>query len=626
MTSAEVRTRFLEFFRKRGHAIIPSASLVPENDPTTLFVGSGMQPLVPYLLGQKHPAGTKLANSQKSFRAEDIDEVGDNRHTTFFEMLGNWSLGEYFKQEQLPWFFEFLTKEVGLDPKRLFVTVYAGDEKNGVPRDEESVAIWKKLFMEQGIDAKDVEMGSEERAAEVGMQGGRIFYYTKKNWWSRAGAPEKMPANEPGGPDSEVFYEFEHIKHDPKFGKNCHPNCDCGRYLEVGNSVFMEYKKTDKGSFEKLSQRNVDFGGGLERITAVSIDSPDVFKIDIFAGAIAELERLSGKSYSDPTYKKSFRVVCDHLRACIHLMGDGVLPSNSEQGYFVRRFLRRTVRHMDVLGVGFDGVQALVESIVERYKDAYPATYEKRAEIVEEIKKEGTKFVKTINEGISELHKRTIGGKSFDGQLAFTLFTSYGFPFEVALEIAQHEKIPVVPDTKQVFDSEFKKHQDLSRAGAEQKFKGGLGDTSEMSVKYHTATHLLHRALRQVLGTHVSQKGSNITPERLRFDFTHTGKMTDDEKRRVEEIVNADIAAKLPVHRVELPKAEAEKTGALHFFGDKYGDVVSVYYIGDSIDSAVSKEFCGGPHVENTGVLGTFKIQKEEAVSAGVRRIKAVLV
>ncbi|HEU5114736.1 MAG TPA: alanine--tRNA ligase [Candidatus Paceibacterota bacterium] len=626
MTSSDVRSRFLAFYQKRGHAVIPSASLVPENDPTTLFTGSGMQPLVPYLLGEKHPAGKRLVNSQKSFRAEDIDEVGDNRHTTFFEMLGNWSLGDYFKKEQLPWFFEFLTDEVGLDPKRLYVTVYAGDEKNGVPRDDESVGIWKDLFKKKGIDAKDVMMGTEEKGAEVGMQGGRIFYYSKKNWWSRAGAPEKMPANEPGGPDSEVFYEFESIEHDPKFGKHCHPNCDCGRYLEIGNSVFMEYRKTEQGAFEKLTQRNVDFGGGLERITAASIGSPDVFMIDIFKGAIGELEKLSGKSYSDEAYRKSFRIIADHMRACIHLMGDGVMPSNTEQGYFVRRFLRRAVRHLDLLGIKEGGISTIVDSIIGFYKDAYPSMYANRDMIASEIQKEADKFRKTIADGMHEFHKLVLAnGNTFNGDIAFVLFTSYGFPFEVALEVAEHEKVSVAKDTKAEFESLMKKHQDLSRAGSEQKFKGGLGDTSEMSVKYHTATHLLHKALHEVLGEHVSQKGSNITPERLRFDFTHGAKMTDEEKKRVEAIVNEKIKADLPVHRIELPKEEAEKTGAFHFFGDKYGDKVSVYYIGDSLDTAYSKEFCGGPQVERTGVLGTFKIQKEEAVSAGVRRIKAVL-
>lgn len=623
MTSSEIRKRFLAFFEKRGHAIIPSASLVPENDPTTLFTGSGMQPLVPYLLGQKHPAGTRLANSQKSFRAEDIDEVGDNRHTTFFEMLGNWSLGDYFKKEQLPWFFEFLTDEVGLDPKRLYVTVYAGDEKNGVPRDDDAAAIWKELFKKKGIEAKDVMLGTEEQGAEKGMQGGRIFYYTKKNWWSRAGAPEKMPANEPGGPDSEVFYEFSDIEHDPKFGKLCHPNCDCGRYLEVGNSVFMEYKKTDKGAFEKLAQRNVDFGGGLERIAAVSIDSPDVFAIDIFAGAIRELESLSGKKYSDPKHQKSFRIIADHLRACIHLIGDGVMPSNTEQGYFVRRFLRRAVRHWDLLGIKTAGLATLVDPISEFYKDAYPSMYSKKALIRSEIQKEEDKFRNTLEHGLKEFEK--IASKiEFGAKIqAFNLYQSYGFPLELTLELAKERGIQVDVDA---FEKKMKEHQDLSRTGAEHKFKGGLGDTSEMSVRYHTATHLLHKALHEVLGDHVSQKGSNITPERLRFDFTHNAKMTDEEKKRVEDIVNAKIKAALPVHRVEMPKDEALETGAFHFFGDKYGDTVSVYYIGDSIDAAYSKEFCGGPHVKNTSELGTFKIQKEEAVSAGVRRIKAVLV
>ncbi len=626
MTSNEVRQRFFDYFKGKGHVIVPSASLVPENDPTTLFTGSGMQPMVPYLLGEKHPLGTRIADSQKSFRSGDIEDVGDNRHTTFFEMLGNWSLGDFFKKEQIPWMFEFLIDEIGIDPQRFYVSTFIGDTKNNIPKDTEAVEIWKELFAKKGIDAKVIEIGSEENGGKVGMQGGRIFYYdVKKNWWSRAGVPEKMPANEPGGPDTEMFYEFIDVPHDKKYGEHCHPNCDCGRFLEIGNNVFMEYKKNPDGTFSKLPQKNVDFGGGFERIVAALVNTPDVFRIDIFTSVIATLEKLSGKSYADEKYTKSFRVVADHVRASIFLIGDGVNPSNSDQGYFVRRLLRRAVRHWDLLGIKESGLTGLVPTILDFYKDAYPDTFARKAMIMDEVSREEEKFRKTVADGIKEFHKLVSGSKPFDGAIAFTLFTSYGFPYELAVEVAQYEKITIASDTKAVFDAEMKKHQDLSRAGAEQKFKGGLGDTSEMSLKYHTATHLLHQALRQVLGSHVSQKGSNITTERLRFDFTHTGKMTDDEKKKVEDIVNSNIQKKLTVHRIELPKAEAEKTGALHFFGDKYGDVVSVYYIGDSIDAAVSKEFCGGPHVENTGTLGTFKIQKEEAVSAGTRRIKAVL-
>lgn len=613
MKSREVRKRFLEFFEKRGHKIIPSASLVPENDPTTLFTGSGMQPLVPYLLGKEHPEGQRLANSQKSFRSGDIDEIGDNRHTTFFEMLGNWSLGDYFKEDQLRYFFEFLTQEIGLDPERLFVTVFLGDNQNNVPKDTESAEIWKKLFKEKGIEAKEVEIGSEKRGGEVGMQGGRIFYYdASKNWWSRSGIPDKMPKGEPGGPDSEVFYKFESVAHDKKFGEHCHPNCDCGRYLEIGNSVFMEYLRTEDG-FENLPRKNVDFGGGLERITAVSENQNDVFQIDIFKNIVGELERMSGNKYSDPKYTSSFRIVADHLRSAVFLIGDGVVPGNSERNYFVRRLLRRAVRHADKIGIGRSGLSKLVEPLLSSYKDAYPETYDKRELIENEIKIEEDKFRKTLEKGLKEFEK---------GTDPFILFTTYGFPFELTEELAREKGIKL---DHEKFKKDLLEHQKLSRAGSEHKFKGGLGDTSEMSVKYHTATHLLHRALREVLGEHVEQKGSNITPERLRFDFSHHQKMTEKEKEKVENIVNQKIAENLPVQNVVMPKEEAEKIGALHFFGDKYGDQVSVYFIGENLESAYSKEFCGGPHVSSTGELGNFKILKEEAVASGIRRIKAIL-
>ncbi len=615
----EIRTKFLEYYQAKGHAVLPSAPLVPDNDPTTLFTGSGMQPLVPYLLGQKHPAGTRLADSQKSFRTGDIEDIGDNRHTTFFEMLGNWSLGDYFKQEQIPWVFGFLTDVVKLDPKRIYVTVFAGDEKNGVPRDTEAVALWKKLFAEKGIEAIDVEILTESRGGEVGMQGGRIFYYdAKKNWWSRAGVPEKMPVGEPGGPDSEMFYEFTDVAHDEKFGKHCHPNCDCGRFLEIGNSVFMEYHKTETG-FQKLPQRNVDFGGGLERVAMASLNTPDIFKIDVFQKLISEMEKMSGISYASGTHTKQFRIVADHLRASIFLIGDGVIPTNTDQGYFVRRLLRRAVRYANEINI--ESLAPLVSSIIVSYQQAYPNLSEKENMIREEIVKEEQKFKKTLVQGMKEFEK--LAGKgSITGAELFNLFSSYGFPKEMIIEFAKEQNVSV---DETGFDIEMKKHQDLSRAGSEAKFKGGLSGHGEVETKYHTATHLLHQALREVLGTHVQQKGSNITPERLRFDFTHPTKMTDEEKKRVEDIMNAKIDAALPVTRIELPKAEAEATGALHFFGDKYGDTVSVYYIGDSIADAFSKEFCGGPHVKNTSEIGHIKIQKEEACSAGVRRIKAVI-
>ncbi len=620
MTTEEVRSKYLEFFKKQGHAVIPSALLVPENDPTTLFTGSGMQPLVPYLLGQKHPQGNKLVNSQKSFRSEDITDVGDNRHTTFFEMLGNWSLGDYFKKEQLPWFFKYLTEEVGLDPKKLYVSAFIGDEKNNIPKDTEAGEIWKELFKSKNIQAKEVEIGSEANGYEVGMQKGRIFYYdAKKNWWSRSGVPANMPAGEPGGPDSEVFYEFDFIEHDPKWGKYCHPNCDCGRYMEIGNSVFMEYKKNADGSFSKLPQRNVDFGGGLERITAASVNSSDVFSIDIFKGIIETLEKLSGLSYKDEKYIKSFRIIADHLRAAIFLIGDGVNPANTDQGYFVRRLIRRAAHQWDVLNIKESGLSTMVEPLLEFYKNAYPETYSKKEEIKTEIKKEEEKFRLTLKHGLKEFEK--ISKTDISGKQAFDLYQSYGFPVEITLELAKEKGVSV--DLEE-FKKELTHHQDLSRAGAEKKFKGGLGDTSEKSLRYHTATHLLNAALKQVLGPHVSQKGSNITPERLRFDFAHPQKMTDEEKKKVEDIVNEKIKAALPVGFTEMPKEEAEKV-ATHAFNEKYGDIVKVYSIGNEKTGYFSREFCGGPHVTNTSELGVFKIQKEEAVSAGVRRIKAIL-
>ncbi len=613
MTSAEIRDKYLKFFEKRGHKIVPSALLVPENDPTTLFTGSGMQPMVPYLLGETHPQGTRIADSQKSFRTGDIEEVGDNRHTTFFEMLGNWSFGDYFKAEQLPWVFEFLTKELQLDPKKLYVTFFSGDKANGLQDDIEAIKIWKELFKGVGIEAKEVILETEEKGGELGMQGGRIFGYSSKNWWSRAGAPEKMPIGEPGGADSEMFYEFDFVEHNPKFGKHCHPNCDCGRYIEIGNSVFMEFKKVADKKFEFLAKKNIDFGGGLERISMAVQNTNDIFKIDIFNKLIASLEEISKTKYSDSKYTAAYRVIADHLRASVFLIGDGVIPTNTDQGYFVRRLLRRAVRYADILNIPAGELASLTDSILEYYKTAYPETYAKRDFIKIEIQKEEEKFRKTLEKGLKEFDK---------GIDPFILFTTYGFPFELTEELAKEKGIKI---DKEKFKKDLEAHQALSRVGSEQKFKGGLGGTGEMELKYHTATHLLHQALRDVLGNTVQQKGSNITAERLRFDFVHGAKMTDEEKKKVEEIVNSKIKAALPVNKVILPKAEAEKTGALHFFGDKYGDEVSVYFVGENINQAYSKEFCGGPHVTNTSILGQFKIVKEEAVSAGIRRIKAVL-
>lgn len=637
MTLNQIRTKYFEYLKAQGHVLIPSASLVPQNDPTTLFTGSGMQPLVPYLLGEPHPKGSRLVNSQKSFRAEDIEEVGDNRHTTFFEMLGNWSLGDYFKKEQLPWFFGFLTDEVGLDPKNLYVTAFIGDEKNNVPRDEESAKIWQELFASKGIEAKVVAIGSEADGYRVGMQGGRIFFYdAKKNWWSRAGVPENMPAGEPGGPDSEVFYDFG-TPHDPKFGAECHPNCDCGRFLEIGNSVFMQYIKKEDGSFALLPKQNVDFGGGLERITAASNGNADVFLIDVFADIIELLAHFSGKEYADSRYQRSFRIVADHMRAAVFMLADGVRPSNTERGYVLRRLIRRAAQHMMKLGAG-DGekedsmlIRAAV-IIIEKYKQAYPELDGEEAyeDITEEIWKEQKQFAHTLEQGMKEFEKMAQG--AITGEQAYMLFTTYGFPFEMTLEIAKERNVSV---DERSFKELMAKHKELSRAGSEQKFKGGLADTSEKTTRLHTAHHLLLKALQMVLGDTVKQRGSNITQERLRIDFSYGQKMTPEQIKEVEHIINDKIQEALPVVRSTLPKEEAEKLGAQHEFGAKYPDVVSVYSVGPAgatedeprFDEAFSIEFCGGPHVSNTRDLaGTFKIQKEEAVASSIRRIKGILI
>lgn len=636
MDMNDIRARYLAFFEARGHAVIPSASLVPENDPTTLFTGSGMQPLVPYLLGKDHPKGKRLTNSQKSFRAMDIEEVGDNRHTTFFEMLGNWSLGDYFKREQLPWFFQFLTDPsaggVHLDPTRLYVTVFIGDERNGIPKDTESVAVWKELFAKKGIDAKDVEIGSEANGAERGMQGGRIFYYdAKKNWWSRAGVPENMPAGEPGGPDSEVFYDFG-TEHDQKFGKECHPNCDCGRFLEIGNSVFMQYIKKEDGTFGLLPKQNVDFGGGLERIMMAVTNSPDIIAV-CHTPILEHLARVSGKVYgSDDETTRAFRIIADHMKAAVFLISDGVLPANTERGYFVRRLIRRSVQYADRLGIHESGLADVVAPIARMYEDAYPEIVAHVPSITATIRDEEERFRKTLARGLREFER--VAHDDISGAEAFLLFSTYGFPLEMTKELAGKHGVRV---DEEGFKREMAKHQESSRAGSEQKFKGGLADASEATTRLHTTHHLLLKALQIVLGPHVKQRGSNITGERLRIDFSHGEKMTDEQKRDVERIVNEKIQEGLPVIRSTLPKDKAEQLGAEHEFGAKYPDIVSVYSIGPigatpedpRFAEAFSIEFCGGPHVDNTGKIregGTFKIQKEEAVAAGIRRIKGILV
>ena len=598
MKTSELRSKYLAFFKEQGHSVIPSVSLIPDNDPSTLFTSSGMQPLVPYFLGQPHPEGKRLVNSQKSFRAQDMEEIGDNRHTTFFEMLGNWSLGDYFKREQLRWVFEFLTKEIGLDPRRIYVSVFNG--QGSIAKDTEAIEIWKELYQTVGIDAKEGE---------------RIFAYpASKNWWSRSGEPENMPAGEPGGPDSELFFEYPNVSHDPAFGDSCHVNCDCGRFVEICNSVFMQYKKEADGSLSELSQRNVDFGGGLERLVAATLNEPDVFKIDIFQPLLALLESKSGKIYGqEVTETRYMRIVCDHSRAATMLMSDGALPSNKAQGYVVRRLIRRAIRFGRLLNLPPGFITEIGASILDSYADIYPVTPEKHAAILTALTQEETKFHAMLGKGLKEIEKIP----ALTGALAFKLFETYGFPWEMTEEIARERGQQV---DRAEFEGEFKKHQDLSRTSAKGMFKGGLADHGEAVVKLHTTTHLMHQALRSVLGTHVQQKGSNITNERLRFDFSHSQKVTPEEIKEVERIVNEQIARNLKVSFADTTYDDAIKAGALAFFGERYPEKVKVYEIGD-----FSKEICGGPHIENTTVLGRFSISREEASSAGVRRIYAIL-
>jgi alanyl-tRNA synthetase len=630
MLAQEIRKRYLEYYKKNDHAVIPRALMVPYNEPSVLFTGSGMQPLIPYLLGEKHPNGTRLVDSQTCLRAQDIDEVGNNRHTTFFEMLGNWSLGDYFKAEQLPWFWEFLTKEVGLDPNKLYVTCCSGFPEYGVPKDTESAEIWSKLFAEAGVDNKQVEIGSEANGYKIGDQGGRIFFYDEKNWWSRDGAPAKVKVGEPCGPDSEVFYLFEEVAHDQKWGEKCHVNCDCGRYIEIGNSVFMEYLRTEAG-FEKLPTQNVDFGGGLERIAAAKINSSDVFRISILWPIIEKLQKLSGKSYDSHT--ESMRVIADHLRAATFLAVDGVVPSNKEQGYVMRRLMRRAILKAFDLGIEQNFMQEVVPVIADLYHEDYPEVAENREKVVEVLMKEEKVFRQTLRKGKQTLPK--IAGKRLTGEEVFTMYDTYGFPVELSVEEAGVQGIEISDNWQQEFEAKMQEQRLRSQTAAKGTFKGGLGGHTLQHKKYHTATHLMYQALREVLGDHVVQNGSNITEERLRFDFSHPEKVTPEQIAKVEEIVNREIAKDLQVSFAEYPtKVAREEKGALGQFGDRYGDTVKVYSMkdpkSDSNERPFSFEICGGPHVDHTLQLfedgKKFKIIKEEASSAGIRRIKAALV
>jgi alanyl-tRNA synthetase len=646
MSGNEIRQKYLDFMSAHGHAVIPSAALVPENDPTTLFTGSGMQPLVPYLLGETHPKGTRLADSQKCFRAEDIDEVGDLNHTTFFEMLGNWSLGDYFKAEQIPWIASFYLDEIGLDAERFYVTAFIGDQTAGVPKDTEAVDIWQRVLSERGVSNGVAELGSAAAASQRGMQPGeRIFYYdAKENWWSRAGAPENMPIGEIGGGDSEMFYDFDPSgkMHTPEYGAHCHPACDCGRFMEIGNSVFMEYIKTEAG-FEPLPAKNIDFGGGLERIAAASINSPDVYKVDLLWNVVEQIQTLSDATYAGN--EEAMRVITDHIRGAVMMIGDGVLPSNTEQGYFVRRLLRRAVRYADMIGIPTGSFANLAESVITSYENHYTYLRNQRTSIIEAIANEEDQFRKTLENGLKQFHKRALqihvdstevdGKKVIDrdsvravsaisAKTAFDLFTTYGFPIELTEEIAAEKGLVV---DRAGFQKLLEEHREKSRAGAEQKFKGGLADHSDTVVAYHTATHLLLAALRHFLGSHVHQAGSNITGERLRFDFTHPEKVTPEKLKDIEAWVNNAIATGGEVSTETMAKTDAENDPTVEgSFWDRYPDEVKVYTITGTDGTIFSRELCGGPHVARLeDIPGQLTITKEESSSAGVRRIKAKL-
>jgi alanyl-tRNA synthetase len=632
MTSREIRQKFLDFQASKGHAIIPSASIIPVNDPSLLFVNSGMFPLVPYLLGEPHPAGKRLADSQKCFRAEDIEEVGDGRHDTLFEMLGNWSLGDYFKREQLNAWYEFLVEELRLDPNRLYQSVYLGDGSIGVDRDEESIGILKEIFDKYGVSSEtgpDTEgKGDLGPGKEVEFSKVRIMAYRDKNWWKRGDAVGEL-----GGPDSETFYDTGK-PHDPKFGEYCHLNCDCGRFIEIGNSVFMEYRKTENG-WEKIKNKNVDFGGGLERLLMAENGKANVFETDLFVPIISRLEELSGKKYSDDP--RSFEIIADHLKAASFVMGDdaGIAPSNTGQGYIVRRLIRRAVRYGRQIGITEPGwTKTVLPAIQGIYTGVYPELERNGGLISAELDKEEAKFAKALENGMKEFNKtvgpisvgweggktRQVSGVTLPGQIAFRLYSTYGFPIELIVEIAKEKGLEVDIGG---FEKEIAKHQELSRTASAGMFKGGLADSSEQTTKLHTAAHLALAALRKVLGDHVSQKGSNITPERLRFDFSHPAKMTEEEIKEVETLVNGWISSAADVNMEEMGVDEAKEKGATGAFGERYGEKVKVYSIGKN--GEISKEICGGPHVTNIGTLGRFKITKEESASSGVRRIKAIL-
>jgi alanyl-tRNA synthetase len=654
MNAQQIRQAYLDFFRERAHAAIPRALLVPQNDPTTLFTGSGMQPMIPYLLGEDHPEGVRLVDSQTCLRAQDIEDVGDNRHTTFFEMLGNWSLGDYFKAEQIPWMFEFLTEVVKLDPSKLYVTCFIGAPEYNIPRDEEAAGLWQKLFAGKGLSNGIADIGSETDGYRRGIkEGERIFYYDgSKNWWNRGKTgPDTTPIGDPCGPDSEMFYDFG-TPHNSEYGEHCHPNCDCGRFMEIGNNVFMAYRKEAEGVFVPLEKPNIDHGSGLERIAAAAIGSADFFKISLLWPIIEKLEVLSGKDYDSNT--NAMRVIADHLRAATFLAVDGVVPSNKEQGYVMRRLVRRAVRFAFDLGIEQNFLQEVVPVVADMYHVDFPDVAENRAKVIEVLVKEEKAFRQTLGKGLREINKRfpvianmtnaqTTGNVPpnlpvVTGEDIFVFQDTYGFPKELSVEIIEMQSRGVMSDNwLKEFKAKLEEQRNRSRTAEKGTFKGGLGGQTMQHKKYHTATHLMYQALRQVLGDHVVQHGSNITEERLRFDFSHPEKVTPEQLKQVEDIVNGQIGQDLKVSWAEYPtKVAREEKGALGQFGDRYGETVKVYkMIADGADKPFSFEICGGPHVDHTLQLAEpdegfdkpkqFKILKEESSSAGIRRIKAVL-
>ncbi len=585
MTAFELRRKFIEYFKEHGHKEIPSAPVVPENDPTVLFTTAGMHPLVPYLLGEPHPQGTRLTDYQKCIRTGDIEDVGDSSHLTFFEMLGNWSLGDYFKKEAISMSYELLEKRLGFDMNKISVTCFEGEE--GIPRDEEAASLW--------IDA--------------GIPRERIYFLGRKhNWWGPAGETG------PCGPDTEIFFDTGK----EACGPNCDPSCSCGKYLEIWNNVFMQYNKTKDGKYEPLKQKNVDTGMGLERVIGLLEGKKSVYETELFEAEINKINELAKNSN-----EQSARIIADHLRTSIFMIIDGVRPSNVDQGYILRRLLRRAIRHMRKIELDTTEIGTLIETFIDKILfEMYPETVQNKATVIEVITAEKDKFIKTLENGEKEFSKNVTklkeqGVTKLPGDVVFRLYDTFGFPPEITDELAKENDMTIDMDA---FNELFKEHQEKSRAGAEQKFKGGLADHSEQTTAYHTATHLLHKALQIVLGPHATQKGSNLTAERLRFDFANPTKLTPEELQKVEDIVNEQIQRDLKVTCEEMTLEEARESGATGLFENKYGDKVKVYTIGD-----FSKEICGGPHVEHTGDMGHFKIKKEEAVSSGIRRIKAVL-